>query len=72
LEGQQLIGIYPLLSNNTSHFVAADFDGNDWLAEAQKFIKACEVAGLPVYLERSRSGNGGHVWLFFSGLPIKD
>lgn len=66
LSGEQLIGIYPLLLNNTSHFIAADFDGDNWLSEAQTFIKACEVSGLPVYLERSRSGNGGHVWLFFS------
>jgi hypothetical protein len=66
LFGEQLIGIYPLLLNNTSHFIAADFDGNNWLEEARKFIQACEAANLPVYLERSRSGNGGHVWLFFS------
>jgi superfamily II DNA or RNA helicase len=67
LLGEQLIGIYPLLFNNTSHFIAADFDGDNWLPEARKFIQACEASGLPVYLERSRSGNGGHVWLFFSG-----
>jgi Uncharacterized protein conserved in bacteria len=66
LLGEQLIGIYPLLLNNTSHFIAADFDGDNWLDEARKFIQACEAANLPVYLERSRSGNGGHVWLFFS------
>jgi superfamily II DNA or RNA helicase len=68
LSGEQLIGIYPLLANNTSHFIAADFDGDNWLDEARKFIQVCEGSGLPVYLERSRSGNGGHVWLFFSEL----
>jgi len=66
LLGEQLIGIYPLLHNNTSNFIAADFDGDNWLSEARKFTQACEASGLPVYLERSRSGNGGHVWLFFS------
>ena len=34
LLGEQLIGIYPLLFNNTSHFIAADFDGENWLEEA--------------------------------------
>lgn len=66
LHGEQLIGVYPLLPNNTSYFIAADFDGDNWLKEAQKFIGTCQAASLPVYLERSRSGNGGHVWLFFS------
>jgi hypothetical protein len=66
LLGHHLIGIYPLLPNNSSNFIAADFDGDNWLEEAQKCIKACETSGLPVYLERSRSGNGGHVCLFFS------
>ena len=55
LLGDQLIGIYPLLLNNTSHFIAADFDGDNWFGEARKFIQACEASGLPVYLERSRS-----------------
>jgi len=65
LNGEQLIGIYPLLSDNSSWFLVADFDKENWIAEAKSFIKSCEVKGLPAYLERSRSGNGGHVWLFF-------
>lgn len=43
LSGEQLIGIYPLLVNDTSHFNAADFDGGNWLDEARKFIQACEA-----------------------------
>jgi hypothetical protein len=66
LSGDKLIGIHPLLLNNTSHVIAADFDGENWVEEARKFLQACDVATPPVYLERSRSGNGGHVWLFFS------
>lgn len=65
LNGEQLIGIYPLLSDNLSWFLVADFDKENWIAEAKSFIKSCEAKRLPAYLERSRSGNGGHVWLFF-------
>jgi superfamily II DNA or RNA helicase len=65
LNGEQLIGIYPLLSDNSSWFLVADFDKENWIAEAKSFINSCEAKGFPAYLERSRSGNGGHVWLFF-------
>lgn len=65
LSGDQFIGIYPLLHNNTSWFIAADFDEQNWKEECRTFIAACKAKKLPVYLERSRSGNGGHVWLFF-------
>lgn len=65
LKGEQLVGLYPLLINNTSWFVVADFDKNDWLEQCVKFLKACEEYFIPAYLERSRSGNGGHVWIFF-------
>ena len=65
LNGEQLIGIYPLLKDNTSWFIAADFDENNWQEEALEMIRTCEDYHIPAYLERSRSGNGGHVWLFF-------
>lgn len=65
LNGEQLIGIYPLLSDNSSWFLVADFDKENWIAEAKSFIKSCDAKGFSAYLERSRSGNGGHVWLFF-------
>lgn len=66
VDGQQFIGIYPLLSDNTSWWIAADFDENDWIESAGRFIDACRKFHIPAYLERSRSGNGGHVWIFFS------
>lgn len=66
LLGLQVIGIYPILPENTSWFLAADFDGKTWKQEATAFIDACTKAGLAAYLERSRSGNGGHAWIFFS------
>lgn len=65
LRGEQLIGIYPLLKDNTSWFIAADFDKANWENECGVFIKSCNEINVPAYLERSRSGNGGHVWIFF-------
>lgn len=65
LNGIQQIGVYPLLQNNTSWFLVADFDKQNWKEEAVNFLNACKKKNIPAYLERSRSGNGGHVWIFF-------
>lgn len=65
LTGKQTIGIYPLLPNNTTYFLAIDFDGPHWLIESTKLLQIATRHDLPCYLERSRSGNGGHFWLFF-------
>ncbi len=66
LLGVDVLGIYPILPDNTSYFLAADFDGETWKKDANAFIEACAKAGLSAYLDRSRSGDGGHVWIFFS------
>jgi superfamily II DNA or RNA helicase len=65
LKGEKLIGIYPLLKDNTSWFLAADFDKANWIEECRAFIDTCSKQGIKAYLERSRSGKGGHVWIFF-------
>ncbi len=65
LNGEQHIGIYPLLKDNTSWFIVADFDKVEWINDCKKYINACNEKGIPAYLERSRSGKGGHVWIFF-------
>jgi superfamily II DNA or RNA helicase len=65
LKGEQVVGLYPLLQDNTSWFIAADFDEAEWVEECRTFIKICEEHDIPAYLERSRSGKGGHVWMFF-------
>ncbi len=66
LNGEQLIGVYPLLLNNTSWFIAADFDEQKWIEDSRKFLQCCKAKNIPAYLERSRSSKGGHVWVFFS------
>jgi superfamily II DNA or RNA helicase/very-short-patch-repair endonuclease len=64
--GQEFVmGVYPMLVDETCRFLAVDFDGENWSDDALAFLSTCEFKKLPAYLERSRSGNGGHVWLFF-------
>ena len=65
LMGKQTIGIYPLLLDETCWFLAADFDKKTWQQDAAAFLETCREFGVPAALERSRSGRGGHVWIFF-------
>jgi superfamily II DNA or RNA helicase len=59
-------GVYPLMLDETCWFLAADFDKQPWQRDALAFLATCREKGVPAALERSRSGNGGHVWIFFS------
>jgi superfamily II DNA or RNA helicase len=67
--GDFVAGVYPLLTDETCWFLTADFDKEDWAADAFAMIDTCRAKGIPAALERSRSGNGGHVWIFFAA-PI--
>ncbi len=66
LLGNAVLGVYPLLHDNTSWFIAADFDGDKWKESVKTFHAICKKYKLPVVFERSRSGNGAHAWLFFA------
>lgn len=65
LLGKETIGVYPLLPDETCWFVAVDFDKKTWQADSLAFMDTCRELNVPASLERSRSGNGGHVWIFF-------
>jgi superfamily II DNA or RNA helicase/very-short-patch-repair endonuclease len=67
-----VIGVYPMLQDECCHFLAVDFDRQDWREDAGAFLQTCRGLELPAALERSRSGNGAHVWLFFEeALPAR-
>ena len=65
LLGKHTVGIYPLLLDETCWFLAVDFDKKSWQEDATAFIETCRAMGVPAVLERSRSGNGAHIWIFF-------
>jgi superfamily II DNA or RNA helicase/very-short-patch-repair endonuclease len=65
-QGQEFVmGVYPMLLDETCYFLAIDFDRENWQDDAGAFLETCRRLDLPAALERSRSGNGGHVWIFF-------
>ncbi len=74
-----VIGVYPLLSNGTCRFMVFDFDNHDkdaeekdfansddtWVEEVESMREICVLNGIEPLVERSRSGRGAHVWIFF-------
>ncbi|MGG0717678.1 DEAD/DEAH box helicase family protein [Robertmurraya massiliosenegalensis] len=65
LMGIKTVGIYPLLEDNTCYFLAMDFDKKQWKDDVYSFIEICKNFGLSYHIERSRSGEGAHIWFFF-------
>ena len=66
LTGKHTIGTYAIREDDTCIFLAADFDGDGWAEDVAAYRRAGEELGLCIAVERSRSGNGGHAWIFFA------
>ncbi len=66
LTGHHVMGVYPMLEDETCWLLAVDFDKSTWIEDVRAFVDTARHLGLPAAVERSRSGNGAHVWFFFS------
>jgi len=66
LAGKQVVGLYPLLTDNTCYLLAVDFDKEDWRNAVCAIAQVCLTFRIPHAVEISRSGNGAHLWIFFS------
>ena len=60
-----VMGVYPMLLDETCYFLAADFDKESWREDVAAILETCLHLELPAAVEQSRSGNGAHLWLFF-------
>lgn len=65
LAGQKVVGLYPLLQDNTCFLLATDFDKGSWQDEVKAMSRSCTEYSVPHAVEISRSGNGAHLWIFF-------
>ena len=78
-DGADVIGIFPLLTDDTCRFIVFDFDNHEkdaekndfantddmWKEEVDSLRKICNINGIDALVERSRSGRGAHLWIFF-------
>ena len=67
LRGILIAGVYPLLPGDACRFLAMDFDREGWKKDIVVIRETCARFDIPLAIERSQSGNGGHVWFFFKG-----
>lgn len=65
LLGKYVLGLYPMTLNDTCFILVMDFDESTWSKDVKIVMKICYEKNIPVYAERSRSGNGCHLWFFF-------
>lgn len=79
INGNDVVAIYPMLEKNMCQLLVFDFDNHsqgaeqddfananlDWQHEVDALVKICKELGVPAIVERSRSGKGAHVWIFF-------
>ena len=72
--GRDVIGVYAILPDNTCQFLCCDFDDKScehgYQKDVMAYVGVCRDWGIPAYIERSRSGNGAHVWILFNE-PVK-
>lgn len=66
LSGKHVMGVYPLLPDNTCYFLAMDFDKDDWQEATQAVMQVCMNNNIQCAVEISRSSQGAHLWMFFS------
>ena len=78
-----VLGVYPLFPDNTCRFLVFDFDNHEkdayknddantddlWKSEVDALRKICEINHIDALVERSRSGRGAHLWIFFK-VPV--
>ena len=67
LSGRIHVGLYPLLLDDSCRLLACDFDGSSWPLDARAYQDAAQALGIEAAIERSRSGDGAHVWILFAG-----